>query len=535
MKNVFHSLLALAIICASGQVWAANADAYSYRRILRSKPQQLDPILTEDSDDIKVIRQLFDQLVAFDKDLHLRPRLAEDWRVSKGGLRYTFTIRRDVRFSSGGPLGLDDIIYSLKRVIKEPMSRFYRDFYVIRGAQGFREGRSRDVPGILKVGERTLQIELTKPSPYFLSILASQAGSVVKADLGKTAKSGPLTGSGPFVLECVKDDVVSLRANADYFLGAPQISRIVHRIYPQKEDAIRDFLDGKLDDIAPYLLPDDVDKTRFQRVFANGIISFSAVFNSSVPPLDDSRVRRALTMAVDFDRILKDLSLKYPQLRRSRSAIPKGRIGFDPEYAGLPSNPREARRLLKIAGYPDPAALPPITLFHTGAIPYSDETADGIKRDLNKLGIRFEVKKVPYAEVGRTLSSGKWQMHLAGFDTQYPDSYFLMRSFHSKSQASWVRLNDQGIDRLIERCGTESIPEKRLDMFQQLNRSIVGDAYLIPLFSGDMFDGYFQPWIEGIQYPPSGFFQLELFPISINPKLAGHRKAAEDERPCGNE
>ena len=96
-----------------------------------------------------------------------------------------------------------------------------------------------------------------------------------------------------------------------------------------------------------------------------------------------------------------------------------------------------------------------------------------------------------------------------------------MRSFHSQSQASWVKLNDRRIDNLIERCGTEVIPDKRLALFRELNRIIVDNAYLVPLYSGDMFDGYFQPWIEGIQYPPSGFFQLEIFPISVNPKLTG--------------
>ena len=101
-------------------------------------------------------------------------------------------------------------------------------------------------------------------------------------------------------------------------------------------------------------------------------------------------------------------------------------------------------------------------------------------------------------------------------------------------QASWVKLNDRRIDNLIERCGTEVIPDKRLALFRELNRIIVDNAYLVPLYSGDMFDGYFQPWIEGIQYPPSGFFQLEIFPISVNPKLTGQRKAAEEERLCGN-
>jgi ABC-type transport system substrate-binding protein len=522
MRKFCKTVFVGSIILYAGFAFSAEpgSSAY-YRRILYAKPAQLDPIFADSGHEIQVIRQLMDQLVTYDEDYRIKPMLAADWTISDNGRVYAFRIRDGVKFSDGKELTGEDVVFSIKRVIRAPASKFFRDFFVIRGAREYREGRAADLVGLKNFGNK-VDIELVAPSPYFLSVLATPAGSIVqKGSVANSKEGAPPVGTGPFILKCMNEKVAILVANKNYFLGEPKLPGIAYYQYPDKEEMFRDFQNGKLDDIAPYNLPVGADRSKFKRVFANGIISFILALNPSMPPLDNKYVRQALAMLVNFDEILAKLNGDYPTLARSRSYIPKGRPGYDPSFMGLGFNPQKAKELIQLAGYKNFSEIPPIRMNYSGVVPYSKTIVEGMRYYYSKVGLRFEARSTADTEIKKRPANR--HIDMIGLDTLYPDSYFLMRPFHSNSQSEWLQRNNKQLDELIDKCETEINPVRRMALFRSMNKLLVDEAHVIPLYSGDMFDGSFQPWVEGAQYPNTAFFDLLLYPVSINVAAAGQR------------
>jgi len=526
----------LALVClASAPVPAfsgAPAAPVYYSRVLYAKPANFDPILTGEGSEVQIIRQLFDQLVTYDKDFRWKPMLASAWTVSDSGRVYTFTIKDGIKFSDGKAMTAEDVLFSLKRAIKEPGSRYYGDFYKIKGARAYREGKTKDLAG-LKIKDGKVVIESEKSNPYLLSMLASPAGSILSSRYaGDPKKELAPAGTGPFILKCVSDKKVILEANKHYFRGAPALAGVVYSLYGSKEKIYEDFLAKKLDDIAPYNLPPGADRSGLKRLFTNGVITFFIVLNPASAPLDNKYLRQALAAAADFDAILLKMKNDYPMLVRSRSYIPRGRLGYDAAFFGIKYDPEAARRLVRAAGYKDFSEVPPVRFQFTGNIPYTRELVEELRGYYSRIGLRFEPKTVTNAESEENISGGNWQMGIIGWDSMYTDTYFLLGPFHSGSQVKWLERSDKDLDDIIDKSETEMDPARRLGLFRQANGLLVNEAHVIPLYSGDMFDGSFQKWVDGVQYPNTAFFDLAMYPVSINPELSRQRPQTECD--CGN-
>ncbi|MDQ7772450.1 MAG: ABC transporter substrate-binding protein [Elusimicrobiales bacterium] len=468
-----------------------------YRRILYAMPISLDPVKGTSGNEVQVIRQLFDQLVAYDKDYRWKPMLAESWSVSDNGRKYAFRIRKGVRFVDGSELTPDDVVFSLQRMI--------------RGSDQVRQ--FNDISGIKAEGD-TVIVETRQSTPYLLHILAGSAASIIKKGYGGSPEEAP-TGTGPFTLECRNDNSLILKANPDYFMSPPKLPGIVYFIYPDKERLFEDFVKGELDDIAPYNLPKGADRSGFKRIFTNGIISFIFTLNASNPPLDNKYVRQALARAIDYDRVLDGLSSEFPLLGRSASYIPKGRVGYDPGFKGTAYDPAEALRLIRKAGYKEFKDVPPIKLQFTGNIPYTGPLLDGLAAYAAKSGLRIIPEKTDNSGIAANFKSGLWHMTLLGSDWPFMDSYFLLSAYRSDSGKKMFSQADKELDTLLDKCRTEMNPSRRTSLFRMVNDMLIEKAYIIPLYSGDIFDGTVQKWVEGVQYPNTSFNDIEMYHVSI--------------------
>ena len=513
-------LFTLTTISASS-VMSSDSNT-EYRRVLSSQPGHLDPALTDNGHEIQIIRQIFDTLIAYDKNFSLKPALAEDWKIENNRLRYIFKIRKDVKFFNGTIMTVDDVVFSLKRLITEPSSVYFSDLSMIKGAVDYRNGRGRDVSGIRNVNG-DLIIELNRPNQYLLSILASSAGSIMQKRVFAAQEGFSPIGTGPFIVECNTIKRLILKANQDYYKGKPNLSRIIYTQYPNKTTMYEDFVNGRLDDIAPYHLPKEVDATKFKHIFTNSVISYVVTVNSSKPPLNNKYIRQALIMAINREAIFANLHKEYLYLIRSTSFIPKGRVGYDPDLVGLDYNPAKALELIHKAGYKSFAELPLISLAYTGGLVYSRELVDRMTKDYSDIGVKFKAEMVSHTQLQTKIKSGQWEMAFMGADTLYPDSYFMVRDFHSQSPIGYMRRDNSFLNKMIEQAFVEPIFTRRVAILKEINKYIVYAGYVIPLYSGDVFDGTFQPWVEGIEYPQSGFSDMSMYPIRLNSNLAVKR------------
>ena len=135
----------------------------------------------------------------------LQPGLAEKWSVSDDGLKYTFNLRKGVKFHNGDELKADDVIYTFDRMLDPATKALNTDFVdMIAGAKERMDGKATSVSGLKKIDDYTVEITLAAPFAPFLANIATPAGSIYSkaatTKAGKDFGTKPV-GTGPFKLE----------------------------------------------------------------------------------------------------------------------------------------------------------------------------------------------------------------------------------------------------------------------------------------------------------------------------------------------
>ncbi|MFW6181228.1 MAG: ABC transporter substrate-binding protein, partial [Spirochaetota bacterium] len=283
----------------------------TYRRALDHEPPTLDPAKIADVYAEVVSQQIFEGLVQYNENLMIVPCLAETWKSSRDNLRWTFTLRKGVRFHNGREVTAEDFVYTFTRLLDPATGSGMAQFMTaIQGASAFHEGRAGRVEGLAARDRYTLEIHLSEPFPPFITMLAMVNMGVVPSEeverRGEEFGRRPV-GTGPFVFDHWEPDTeIVLEANQDYYEGRPYLDRVEFRIYSGAsiEKMFAEFERGNLED-------SQFPAGERERVLAEErypvlrrpgfLIRFFAI-NTSLPPLDDRLVRRAVNYAVDKER-----------------------------------------------------------------------------------------------------------------------------------------------------------------------------------------------------------------------------------------
>src|SRR5205823_4108383 len=256
----------------------------------------------------------------------------------------------NAKFQNGRPVTAADFVYSINRALdpktrSETAGTYLND---IVGATDVVQGRSPAASGLKAVDDHTLRIEIDKPKAYFLAKLTYPTAYVIAREAVEkgdgTVTDRTLVGTGAFKLaEYVRGDHVSLAANPDYWGGRPRLDTISRRIMPNAESR-RSMFDAGEADLLPDVPTADYERDRNDpkvtpliHLFNRTSVYYFA-FNERFGPFKDRRVRRAFTMAIDRDRIVRDVLLGLPL--RAQGILPKGVPGYDPDFKGLPYDPR---------------------------------------------------------------------------------------------------------------------------------------------------------------------------------------------------
>jgi peptide/nickel transport system substrate-binding protein/oligopeptide transport system substrate-binding protein len=218
---------------------------YVYFRIGHN-PTTLDPALIVDVNGGLIAAKLFNGLVKLGDGLAVVPDIAESWTVSKDALRYRFTLRRGVTFSSGREVKAADFKYSFERVL-DPDTRSPNTwiFEKIRGARELMNEEADEVSGIRVVDDYTLEVRLEKPFAPFLGLMTMPTAYVVPVEevlhWGPDFSSNPV-GTGPFVLrQWLPNRHLALDARKDYFDVPAGVKGIVYRVIPEELTAVAEF------------------------------------------------------------------------------------------------------------------------------------------------------------------------------------------------------------------------------------------------------------------------------------------------------
>lgn len=545
MKKVFCISLSIVLIfslvgCSSKENRNKNSDNKSLNIFRLNESfgiSSLDPAFARNFENIMAVNQLFNGLVQMNENLEVIPAIAKSWNISDDGKIYTFILRDDVYFhdhplfpeGKGRKVVAQDFVNSFYRIIDPKLAS--------PGAWIFNDvdfSEKSDYSGFIAVDDTTLKIVLKNPFPPFLGILTMQYCSVIPHEIvekyGEDFRSNPV-GTGPFKFKTWKEGVkLVFVKNENYFekdeygntlpyLDAVSISFVKDR-HSEFLSFIRgdfDLLSGLDGSYKDELLTQQgelkdtyKDKLELRKVpfLKTDYIAFyldernEKIKNS---PLRIKQIRQAINYGFNREEMVRYLRNNIGQPAHA-GFIPMGMPGFDPaKVKGYRYDPDKARDLLYQAGFPDGKGLPEITLSTTSA--YLD-LSEYIQKQLNDIGIKIKIEVLPAAIHSENAARGKLQFFRKSWVADYPDAENYLALFYSKNFApigpNYTHFNNRLYDKLYETAKQTLDYDKRIELYQEMDRIIVEEAPIVNLY-----------YDEAIKFHPKNIEGLEINPMNL--------------------
>lgn len=372
----------LLVACTGGESRVARGDIEGVLHFGNgTEPQGIDPHITTGVPESRIQQALFEGLVSKDPaTLEPVPGVAERWEVSEDGLTYRFHLRADARWSDGTPITAEDYRWSWWRALQPALGNEYAYMlFPLHNAEAYLGGKIDDFSqvGVKVIDDRTLEVRLGAPTPYFLQLLDHHSfyavprhvlerhGSPTDRFTGWT-RPGNFVGNGPFVLtEWKLNRYVRVERNPEYWdADAVRLNAVV--FYPTENTTTEErmFRSGQLHrtnetpiDKIPQYLARQTGELHMDTYLG----TYYYQLNITRPGLDDVRVRRALAMAIDrrtlIDTVMRGVNIP------AWTMTPPGTLGYEPPKL-FEFNPEEARRLLAEAGYPDGRGMPTLEILY---------------------------------------------------------------------------------------------------------------------------------------------------------------------------
>ncbi|MDN5280295.1 MAG: peptide/nickel transport system substrate-binding protein [Clostridiales bacterium] len=493
MKRILFSMLLIGLIAFTANL-ILNGPAQTntsegtgvFSGYLSSEPSNLDPARGVDVNEASVQAKIFDGLVRYDESMKLVGSLAESWSVNSDGKEYLFKLHQNVFFHNGQKLTADDVVFSLDRVLA-PEVASPRSWVLekVEGAQERMKGETTRVAGIRKVDDFTVSIKLSSPFAPFMSLLTMPACYVLPHKSAEAIKDKSFfekpAGTGPFkIVERVRDSYVRLASYQGYAGPKPRLAEIELRIIPENMKAEMEFESGNLDLLQLY--PSNYERFRSDPHHSKRIHDIPAMnvfyvgFNNQKAPFDDVRVRKALNMLIDREKIIN--AVYQGRAVAANGSIPPGILGFSKDAKGYGYNPVEGKKLLKEAGYDKSR---PLTFdIYQKSAQAAFEITRLIQGELKKHGVVVNLKPMEWSALKDSINKGEAPAFYLSWFGDYPDGEnFLYPLFHSNNWGSGgnrARFKSEEIDNMIEEAVKIQDPDLRAQAYDRINRRVYDQA-----------------------------------------------------------
>lgn len=440
----------------------------------------LDPAFIDSATDVQLLLQLYAGLTRLDEQGNPYLSLARSWSLSDGGATYTFHLRSGLTFSDGSPLDATDVRRSWLRILDPATGSTAPDVLsVIKGAAERLAGGPEDGVGIEVPDPLTLVVRLKHPAGYFLSIAATPTAFVVPRSATPARdwqKIGSFIGSGPYQADAIDGVDLVLTSNAHYVAGAPPIDE-VRWVTNLPGGAVTAFADNQIDLAtigsadAGWIAYDQALGPSLHRAPALGVQYFG--FDTTRPPFDDARVRRAFALALDRTRLV---ALAEPAGAVAASSIVPAALW----PAGLVDdqnvNVDEARSILDGAGYADRSKLGTITINGSGL-----GVGPAVAVWERELGVTMNVESMVFRDYLRALETNPPQIFTINWIADYPSPYALYSLLLLPDATSnYGRWNDPKFMRLLDVASATISTSAQAAAYRAVDVRVDQEAPVIP-------------------------------------------------------
>lgn len=411
--------LAVLALASTGSALAAKDAVLA----IGGQPETLDPYNTNTTLTTAVTKSFYQGLYEFDKDLKIKPVLAESYTVSKDGLVYTFKLRAGVKFHDGTDFNAEAVKTTLDRVtnLDNKLARINQ----------FNRIEKVEVESPLSV-----RITLKEPFGPFINSLAHASAAMISPTALKKYGNKDIAfnpvGTGPFTfVEWKQTDFVKGKKFDGYWkAGYPKVDTITWK--PVLENSTRAAMlqTGEADFAAPlpYEQADALkDNPKLDLTASPSIITRYLSFNMLQKPFDNLKVRQAINYAINKEALVKVAFNGYAF--PAEGVVPQG-VKYAHKIAPWPYDPKKARELLKEAGYPNGFET---VLWGAYTNTTTQKTLQFVQQQLAQVGIKITVlalepgQRTDWVQAAPDAQRAKVRMYYAGWSASTGEADWALR------------------------------------------------------------------------------------------------------------
>ncbi|MDC7223866.1 MAG: peptide ABC transporter substrate-binding protein [Spirochaetales bacterium] len=468
-----------------------------------TEPESLDPHKIEGIPEHHINMALFEGLVAYDPQTgRAIPALAESWDISNGGKTYTFHLR-DAVWSDGVAITAQTFVDSWIRECDPETASPYSWFpaMFIEGAADFSEGTAGpEALNIKAIDDKTFEINLIGPLPYVIDALAHYAFNVVPMHVIEQygddwTKAENFVSNGPFVLEeWLPQQQLSVVPNENYWdKDAVKLDRVVYLAVDDTNTAFNMYMNGEADWNDNTSIPNEqLETVEVESFFNNApyLGTYYYLIENKTAPFDDVRVRKALSLSIDRETIVKKITkggqVPAYSMVPDMDGYPALIDGASQDYE---ANVEEAKALLAEAGFPGGENWPKdiVILYNTNE--NHKKIAEFIQESWKQtLGIEVTLQNMEWKTYLQQRREHNFTLARAGWIGDYPDPNTFLDMFLAPDslEGNWGgndgRFESAEYDELIEKAATMEAGEARFATLRQAEEIFIAEQGVIPIY-----------------------------------------------------
>ena len=456
----------------------------------------IDPATVGDGLVTQVLESIFAGLVDYDLEGKIVPDLAERWTTSDDGKSVRFVLREGSRFHDGEEVTAEDVKRSVERSLHPSAPNPYSAYFAsIAGYADFVAKKTEHLAGVSVEGRYVVTFRLESPDAAFLPLVAMHPLRPVCKSAGtRYVDTWHPCGAGPFKLlpgGWDRGRQITLVRHEGYFRpGLPYLDAVRVLLHVNLNAQRFKFIQGDLDILRDFLAPDLLKYQADPRWKPYGAYEVDKqvggiAMNTEMPPFDNIEIRRAVSSALDRDKLRL---IRAANLRAADRPVPPGVEGYDPNLRGQSYDYAAALEHMRRAGFP----YDPVT--QTGgwphAIPYlvyaqglDEYMVQVSQQQLAKIGIRLDIRIVNYPSFialrGRRrqipFGPGFWQQ-------DYPEAgsflepLFTSKSINDEDSNNWSFYKNPRVDELVESAKHELVLDRRKKLYSEAQEIICDEA-----------------------------------------------------------
>ena len=409
---------------------------------------------------------IYDRLVTFDDQLKFNPQLAESWTVAEDLKSVEFKLRAGATFHDGTPVNAEAIKFNVERMMDPQINTTNRPLW-------------DPIAGADVVDDLTVRLRTHEPYALLFNTLAHGSGAILSPtaimENGQESETQNPVGSGPYMVESFNPGLeLVLAAYEGYWAGKPSLDKIIFRYIPEAATRVSALQNGDvdvIDSVPSHLIAQIEADDSLQVLTAPSLRPMGLAMQTTIPPLDNVEVRRALNHAIPVDAIAEKLFLG--QARASNSPLAFNTVGHHGnEPYGY--DPDKAREMLAAAGLADSdgngivehdgqdvsfTLLVPEGVFANDVL-----IAETAAAALQEVGIGIEIRKIERSSFWDTLrlpvAEAGWQIGMFGFNPSnasglyHLDSMYTSNPDNADRPAVWniTRFSSAEVDKLLNQA-----------------------------------------------------------------------------------